>query len=1382
LKYSIILRTNFTYKIPKQLVLTLSIAAILFFSILKTNGQQQDYFSNIAYITSNEGLSQSEVTSILQDKKGFLWIGTRGGLNRYDGSNIKIYLNETNNANSLANNSIEILFEDSKGTIWIGTKSNGISRYIPELDRFEQIISNFEELSEKNVISIEEGPNSNIWIGTVKNGLYIYNPKENTTQHLHETLTIADILRTKNDEMWLGTLQGAFIYNRQGAFLEHLDIGDFASLIEDEKSGLIYYVSFRDGFLSYDPILKKKIAYNISNNPDTKARQYNLHDIYQDKDRNIWISAWNGGAFRFDIKTQKLINFTLHSNQAKGSAELYNDVLCVYQDKLGTLWFGTNGGGLCKIDNRTNQFGVESFNQNGKNLPIEPIWSILKDNDDRLWVGIKGNENLYYSKNDKLFNQIKLPTFLDNKGRKVKSGIKVIYQDLNKRLWIGGNNFLSEVESTNGKFTINRINIDQKVIQIKITAMYQTSDSIFWLGTQQKGLRKSITSGNPKNQVFTSLLEHDRISAFLEDSNGQFWVGTYRGILLYQPDTNDFIRYYKNANDLETLSSNIVICLFEDSNKNIWIGTPNGLNLMIRDENNSISFKSFRVKDGLPNSYIQSILEDDHKNLWISTNKGITKLNIETKSFYNYDVEDGLQSNEFMETAAYKGTNGKLYFGSIYGLNKFHPDSIKNNSPPAVILTGLKIAGQEILSRTKYNGRSILKNAIEYGNEILLFHNENNFSIEYAALDLSSSVNSFKYQMEGLDKEWQTSTSQKSVTFSNLNSGKYIFKVKAVNDNLNIVSSETRLKIEILAPFWATWQAFVLYTFIFLGLLYLYRYIITQQSILKNNLELEKLERIKEEDLTKMKAKFFTDIAHEFRTPLSLISGPVQTLLENELNKEQRKDQLSTIQYHTKRLLSLIGQLLDFRKSESGKMTLQVAKGNFAKFTHEIFLSFKDLAESKNIEFNLKLKNESIPLTYDRGKLEIVLCNLLSNAFKYTASTIDVALSIKGLEINNSAFLAEFEHGYCEISVKDNGKGMSEDVTERIFDRFFQNSNSKAINQIGTGIGLALVKNIVELHKGNVFVKSQLNEGSEFIVQIPLGESYFSKDQFISDFKKAEDPAHYQVERTLKDFTKTTNIVDSNLPTLLIVEDNPEIQAYIRIIFQDNYTIIEAENGIIGIEKALEHLPQIIITDLMMPEMDGMTLCSELSAKEETLHIPIIMLTARTATVFKEKGYNSGADIFVTKPFNPSVLKAQVEGLLRSRKRLKDYFGKKITLLQAETDHTSADEEFLNHVMKLVEDNLTNENLNRDFLASRMAVSSSTLYRKIKGITDLDITVFVRSIRLKKAAQMILNKEDNISGIAYYVGFNDPKYFRKCFVKQFGVTPSKFGKNKPEIN
>ena len=543
---------------------------------------------------------------------------------------------------------------------------------------------------------------------------------------------------------------------------------------------------------------------------------------------------------------------------------------------------------------------------------------------------------------------------------------------------------------------------------------------------------------------------------------------------------------------------------------------------------------------------------------------------------------------------------------------------------------------------------------------------------------------------------------------------------------------ETSLKINILPPFWATWQAFILYTLAFIGLLVLYRYFINQQNVLKNKLVLEKIQRNKEEELAEMKTRFFTDIAHEFRTPLSLISGPLEIIMESNQSEEQKKKHLTTIHYHTKRLLHLVSQLLDFRKSESGKMKLQVAKGNIVKFTNDIYVSFKELASRERILFQIDSQLEEIPLTYDRNKMEIVLTNLLSNAFKFTSTKISITLKIKGINKEDIEYSPYFSKGFCEISISDNGQGMSKKKMKRIFDRYYQISDANQANSKGSGIGLSLVKNIVGLHKGKIYVKSKKNKGSTFTVQLPLGKEHFSQNQFIIDYKKSEDSSHYQVERVVDTLDNLKGLItENNKPsqTLLIVEDNPEIRIFIKTIFEADFEIYEAKNGLKGLEKSIKYVPDVIISDLMMPEMDGLEFCHKLKENNKTLHIPVIILTARTARIFEEKGYQSGADIYVTKPFHPSVLKAQVENLLTSRQKLKDYFSKKITLLQTDSDGSSRDEEFLNKAMQLVEDNLTNEKLNRDFLASKMAVSSSTLYRKIKILTDLDITIFIRSIR-----------------------------------------------------
>ncbi len=1371
---------------------------LLFLLFYVSNGiaQENDYFPNIQYITSDEGLSQNEVTSILQDRKGFLWIGTRGGLNRFDGSSFRVYQNEIDNSNSLVNNSVETLFEDHKSNIWIGTKSNGVSRYSIEFDRFEQIQPDSQTdnlLIDQRVIAIAESSINEIWFGTWTNGLSIFNTENKTSTHFLDGTRVTDILKSKDNKMWVTTSDGIYVFSENGEQLDHITIAseniEFTAIIEDERSGNFYLGTWGEGLIIYNPITKKHKQFKYKSSDLNSLSSNNAYHLFQDNQHNLWIGTWGGGISRFNPETEVFANFDLSAGQNKGGSELYRNVLSIFEDRTGGLWFGTDGGGVCKVDRNKNQFGLKRKELGRIDLPKEPVWFVFKDKSDYLWVGLKGNENIFYSDVRNVYSRIKLPNPTPDKISR-KEGVRAIYEDREGTLWLAGNYFLLEVQKNNKKLNIISVDIkneDKSNLQsnLKITSLYQTSNGIFWIGTQQNGLRKSSSPGNPKTQSFQTYLKNERISTFLEDKTGQFWVGTYGGLQLYRPNKNDFLRYSKKQGEKKSLSSNIIICLYEDKQGNLWIGTPNGLNLAIKGENQTLKFKSFQEKDGLANNYVHSILEDENGNLWISTNKGISKYNIKENSFYNYDVNDGLRSNSFMENAAIKDSKGIFYFGGIYGISIFHPDSIHKTVVPSAVLTGLRISGQEIRPGVKYNDRNILKKAIEFDQEITLTHKENIFSIDYTALDFhSSSGYLYKFMMEGLDEDWNTTTTQKNVTYSNLKAGNYTFKVKTISEESENDSSIASLQIKILPPFWQTWQAFILYTLIFIGLLFLFSFFIAQQTKLKSKLELAELSKKKEEELAEMKTQFFTDIAHEFRTPLSLISGPVESMMESKLDEDQRNSHLSTIHYHTQRLLNLVSQLLDFRKAEKGKMVLNVVNDNILKFTHEIFISFRELALSKDILFEFEAESSEIKLTYDRNKMEIVLCNLLSNAFKYTPVGSRIILSIKEFHDSENELYATFPNGYCEIMVKDNGQGMSEEMVGQIFDRFFQIVNTKSVNLIGTGIGLALVKNIVELHSGKVFVKSEEGRGSTFIIQLPLGDKHFNKNQFIQDFKRSEDSSHYKIERVLQsnNISYEDSLQDAALlPSMLIVEDNSEIRAFVKTVFEAKYNIYEATNGVIGLQKAKNLIPDVIITDLMMPEMDGLALCNQLKATEETLHIPIIMLTARTTAVFQEKGYDSGADIYVTKPFHPSVLKAQVDGLLNNRRKLKDYFTNNITLQPDETEIASFDKEFLNEAMKIVEDNLSNEKLNRDFLASALSMSSSTLYRKIKSLTGIDTTVFIRSIRLKMAAQMIQNKEDNISGCAYQVGFNDIKYFRKCFKKQFGINPSQLVEKKNTI-
>jgi DNA-binding response OmpR family regulator/nitrogen-specific signal transduction histidine kinase len=551
------------------------------------------------------------------------------------------------------------------------------------------------------------------------------------------------------------------------------------------------------------------------------------------------------------------------------------------------------------------------------------------------------------------------------------------------------------------------------------------------------------------------------------------------------------------------------------------------------------------------------------------------------------------------------------------------------------------------------------------------------------------------------------------------------------------------------------------------------------QSDLRNKLKLSKIEKEKEVELAEMKTRFFTNITHELRSPLTLISGPVEEILEEEKVEGKLKQYLLTIHHHSQRLLGLVNQLLDFRKAESGNMQIQAAKGNFVKFAGEVFLSFRDLAGNKGIDFRFEPENQDISLYFDRDKMEIVLCNLLSNAFKYTKEGSKITLVIRSATSLNDDIASKFSEGYCEILVKDTGKGMPVALVEKIFDRFYQLANTDSIKMVGTGIGLSLVKNIVDLHHGDIKVQSEIDKGSIFAIRLPFGRSHFLEEQIIPEFKNSEHFSHYQTERfsdnpLVMSDTGRSNLFKGESGQLLIAEDNPDIRAFIRGIFERDFTIYEAENGQVALELAKHFLPDLIISDVIMPEMDGLSFCKSIKEEETTAHIPVVLLTARTSTVFQVEGYHSGADAYVTKPFNPAVLKAQVNSIMEARHKLKDFFGKKITLQPTEIEVSSLDEKFLNKAMKVVEDNIDNEELSRDFLANALAMSPSTLYRKLKALTGFTTNAFIRSVRLKRAAQILQQSQYNISEVAYQVGFNDLKYFRNCFKDQFGVTPSQF--------
>ncbi|HET8830168.1 MAG TPA: ATP-binding protein, partial [Pelobium sp.] len=843
------------------------------------------------------------------------------------------------------------------------------------------------------------------------------------------------------------------------------------------------------------------------------------------------------------------------------------------------------------------------------------------------------------------------------------------------------------------------------------------------------------------------------------------------GLHLYNRENDSFTNYKHHINDTTSISNSIVISIAQDQRGDLWFGTPNGLNKLI-EKNDQLTFKNYFASDNFPNDYIHAILPDDKHRIWMSTNKGITFLNTVKGTFKNYDIRDGLLSNAFAENAAFIDKTGILYFGGIKGITYFHPDSIKiNKLVPPVYFTSLSINNKQVAVGEEIEGNILLQKSLFTTKSITLNYKQDFLTLSFAALDYhASDKNQYAYRLKGFEDKWVNAGRRRSVTYTNLPAGKYTLEVKASNSD-NVWNNEgTALQITVLPAPWRTWWAKLIYISVFLFLLWYSRYIALKRITLKNKLEIANISLKREREVTEIKSKLFTNISHEFRTPLTLMVGPLDDLsrIEN-LNFGVRKTILS-VQDQAKRLLNLVNQLLDFQKAESDKLTLNASKTNMVSFSKNIFYSFRNEAKRKNVKFQFTASDSQIVFDFDEEKMTIILYNLLSNAFKFSKNGGTVNLTIDTIEQQNAT--------YCEIVVSDTGKGISDSEKEKIFDRFYQVAKAEAGKFAGTGIGLAFTKDLVLLHNGSITVDSEPEKGSSFRILLPLNSNQVINNEPV--YENLEDDLLTDLEIEDIEIEPTAD-ANSTKPIVLIVEDNTEVNEYLVALLSPNYQTFSAFNGKEGLQLALEIIPDAIISDVMMPEMDGYELCHELKSTLSTSHIPVILLTAQSDSSAHLKGVNEGADVYLSKPFNSPILLSHVRNLLESRRKLKELFTQRVSLGPSEVEITSFEGEFIKKIIVKIEDNLSNSDFNTDELAEEMNMSRSTFYRKLKAITDMSGSEFIRFIKIKRSAQLLLTGEFTIKQVAYEVGFNDAKHFRKCFIKQFDMTPSDYVKREKVI-
>ena len=1338
-------------------------------------------------ITQKLGLTQASINCILQDREGYLWIGTWSGLVRYDGYTTTVYYS-SRAPGKIKSNKITALHEDLKGNLWIGTHMGGLFQYNRNDDTFAHYShdpANLQSLSNNNVTSILDDHRGNLWIGT-ENGLNVFDGKENNFKKFFntsgDTLSIASssvtsLFLSSANQLWIGTNSGINrLVSSGGKFsferyitpnTNRLDLRNFVfQITELEVNGesQIWFNTMR-GLVNWDNGKMKRFIV-----PGKPLPHSFMRCILPVSGTTPFIIVGSEmGLHFFDVTTGSFKKF-LNNEESSGNLS-QSTISSLYLDRGGVLWVGTKSG-LNKYDTYAKDFEAykTSVFDGAKNI----ITGLQESANGGYLVSTVGG-GLYRLQNGSFD-----PILIDNSEmHEFTNFVQTFVTDSRGNIWLGtagaGVYRFKELNYKRGKNVVTSFDhfhtqSKHPLSQDVIMSLEEDSHGNMWVGTWNGGLNK-ITPAGEVVQYNQPELKKVPLVAMHADLSGVLWVGT-RGNGLYRVKVRDHdvdIRIYQQGKDsTNSLSNNVINVIFEDHGGKLWIGTEDGLNSLDR---RTEKFSSVDFRNSSGNSAIVSILEDDSGKLWLAHWSGLTVIDpLDQEFIKNYDMHDRVQGGFFYNNVCFKDSKGRLLFAGSDGFNIINPSVLagKPNQSPLVI-HNFEVLNKPVSVGKRFNDRVLLHKPISESDQITLKHFENTISFEFAALDFAAPDKvRYAYKLDGLDKEWTyTDASRRYVNYTNLAYGNYTFKVKATNSDGVWNDRVSGINIIIQPPWWKTRSAVLLYALGAMLVLYGFRKLILMRANFIHDIKLERIQRENMEKLNRAKLQFFTNISHEFRTPLTLILGPVQSLIESGSGTKFVRDNLHSISNNAQRLLRLVNQLLDFRKAESGNLKLEVSEGNIVKFLKEIKLSFDGLAEQMKIDFQFFSSSNVIKAWFDRDQFEKIMFNLLSNAFKHTPD--EGKISIRVVEENDN----------ITIAVEDSGKGVRPEHYETIFQTFFSYDEDR--HHTGTGIGLALTKSLVDAHHGTITVERTNSNLTRFTVKLLVGNKHFDESELSkrsADLEQIDSYPALSPEVLFEKAPDTDQLLQrtEDQPKLMIVEDNDEVRAYVKSIFMNEFVILEAEDGKEGAALALEEIPDIIISDVMMPVMDGISMTRQLKSNTKTSHIPIILLTARTSLIFKVEGLETGADDYVNKPFNPKVLQLKVRNVIRARELMRKAFRENDTLLiePRRVTLTSADEEFVQKALRSIEKNMSNAEYSVEGLGLDVGMSRMQLYRKLKALTGQSANEFIRTIRLKRAAQMLEQNQLTIAEITYEVGFNDLQYFRECFKKLFGVTPSEY--------
>lgn len=1421
-----------------------SILFLLFLTVAEMMAQEIPY--QFRRLGIEEGLLHTDATSIIQDDKGFIWAGTFAGLQRFDGHSFKSFINEESSLNQVYNNRIHKIIPGKGGKIWLLTEG-GIKCFDSVEEQFLSQIAeafSFTDTRKNNIRTIHEDTYGNLYIGGM-NGVYVYylteegEVLERAKQPLIQA-SVRHIFEDKQGSIWFIGLNGLY---RLKAPLEksfQVDFWEVKSRSFQDKLSLSCANLDPNGNLllgTHGGFLKiEKESWDKAQNPGvleatyvkipfdefpqlnrTSNSQQNVHSIIVDKQNSYWIGTWSGlikvstiaeGGYTFQC-----FQHLRHDPNSISS----NKISSLFLDHSQTgLWVGLWGGGINYVDLDQKRFYLLKDN------PLTPekgltdcfIRAIYGVNKNELWIGTRESGLNYYHMSKGEFRHFRHeagnPHSIDS------DRIKSIAQDTKGRLWIGTikglnlydpqKNIFRHIHLGNSTFSENE---NYNIYSIGIDKFGQ-----IWAGSWVLGLfrikeieKDSFEVKHVDRSLFTNgETSSNKISFILSDSiRPEILVSTNKGLdhlFLDQMGEITEIRHYRGQeNRVNGLSSDFIWPTVRMNDSTIWLGTLGGglnkLTLKTPYVPGEINYhaRSFTVSQGAPSNDIESLLADAQGNLWLG-GKGLSKFNPRTEEFTHFDKKDGLQGNSFKVGASFKEEDGRLYFGGTEGITYFYPNQIKKRMYQAPIaFTKLTVNNQNIGVNQKVNGWEILPKGLAHIQEIELNHLQSSFTLHFSSLHFANPQKCrYRYMLEGFNEKWvDVPGDQPSATFSNLAYGTYTLKVLATNSDGLWMNREHTLVLHMLPPWYKTPLAKVAYFLIFTFLISAILFYLFHWNQLKKNLTLAQIEKEKREEIHQLKLQFFTNISHEFRTPLSMICLLVEKLFSRkELDLRNKKD-LNLIQVNVNRMLGLVNELMDFRKVESGRMSLRVKEDNVCQFVREVSEQFEAWQSEKEIELTVETCEEYNSHWFDKNIIEKILFNLLSNSFKYTEKKGRISLQTgtsESLQQLESEFAYTFHLGeaglstqYAWIRIRDNGVGISADSISHIFDRYFRIEDSQSDPHLGSGVGLALVKSLVLLHKGEITVHSERNKGTEFLIQIPVDKAcYTSREQETSSIWPISKEVNLGMVEQQNEQGIASDLI-STLPVngvepprekLLILEDNLEMQGFLENFFSDTYEVRVAQNGQEGLAICDEFLPTAIISDLMMPHMNGHEFCRNIKQNLKSSHIPIILLTAKTGTDTHLQGIESGADLYLSKPFSLKLLGLHVEKLINRQKLLKEKYQKDLFVEAHELVHSQRDREFMHKLTQAVEANLDNIHLDVSLLCKEIGMSRTNLYNKIKNVTGQSIGEFIRRKRLRHAAHILTTEYVPIVEVMERIGLRSQSYFTKSFKKEFGLTPSQF--------